>query len=433
MKDTKEEQAQKVALFRYGLIGDLIHLPQGNGNNLYALLREKAGKEYSIPGTRRTKVAPETIRHWLKIYRVGGFDALRPKERADRGASRSIPQDVQDLLLTIKDDNPAFSVPMVIDDAIKSGLVPKDVPLPASTVHRLLSRHGLMKKRTGEPTQKDHRRFEFAKAGELWMSDVMHGPSVFTEGRKKRKSYLIAFIDDATRVVPYAAFAFSENTAAFMPVLKEAIRRRGFSKRLFVDNGAAYRSHHLALVSAKLGITLVHARAHHPQAKGKIERFFRTVRGKLLPRLREHDLASLEALNRRLWAWVEGEYHQSPHRGLGDETPLDRWAQTADEVRYAGVETDLDDLFLCEAKRRVQKDRTVSLDGVVYEVDANLVDETVLLRFDPKRRNSVEVWHDGAKVQVAKPVDVRANCFVKRENKKPLALSELTQDDEEAR
>jgi putative transposase len=433
MKDTKEEQAQKVALFRYGLISDLIHLPRGNGNNLYALLRDKAGKEYSIPGTRRTTVAPETIRYWLKVYRVGGFDALRPKERADRGESRSIPKDAQDLLLSIKDDNPDFSIPMVIDDARKSGLLPKEISLPPSTVHRLLSRHGLMKKKVGEPTQKDHRRFEFARACELWMSDVMHGPAVFTEGRKKRKTYLIAFIDDATRVVPHAAFALSENTAAFMPVLKEAILRRGFPKRLFVDNGAAYRSHHLALVSAKLGITLVHARAHHPQAKGKIERFFRTTRGKFLPRLQESDYSSLDALNRRLWGWVEGEYHQTPHRGLNDETPLDRWAQAADEVRYAGAETNLDDLFLCEQRRRVQKDRTVSLDGILYEVDANLVDETVLLRFDPKRRGTVEVWHDGEKIHVAKPVDVRANCFVKRENKKPLALSELEHDDGEVR
>lgn len=429
MKDPRDELAQAVALFRYGLIADLIHLPKGNGNHLYQHLREKAGKEYSIPGSRRTKVEPETIRSWLKLYRAGGFEALRPKIRTDRGESRSIPRDVQDLLLSIKDDNPDFSIPMVIDEAREKALIAKDLPLPISTVHRLLSRHGLMSKKSGEPTQKDHRRFEFSKAGELWMSDVMHGPAVFVEGRRKRKTYLIAFIDDATRVVPYAAFALSENNAAFLPVFKEAILRRGFPKRLFVDNGAAYRSHHLALVAAKLGITLIHARAHHPQAKGKIERFFRTVRSKLIPRLQEGDFSSLEAINRRLWGWVEGEYHQSPHRGLGDETPLDRWGQVGDEVRYSDAGADLDDLFLFEQKRRVQKDRTVSLDGVLYEVEASLVDETVLLRFDPKRRSTVEVWHEGQQIQIAKPVDTRANCFVKRENKKSLALTELQKDD----
>src|SRR5512145_1847006 len=134
---------------------------------------------------------------------------------------------------------------------------------------------------------------------------------------------------------------------------------------------------------AKLGVTLIHARARHPQAKGKIERWFRTVRTRLLVRLREEDLSSLDALNRRLWSWVEAEYHHSPHRGLDDETPLDRWAQAGDQVRYAD-DLNLDDLFLFEARRKVRKDRTVSLDGVDYEVEASLVDEKVTLRFDPK-------------------------------------------------
>jgi transposase InsO family protein len=133
------------------------------------------------------------------------------------------------------------------------------------------------------------------------------------EGRK-RKAYLIAFLDDATRVIPHAAFAQSENTAAFLSVMQQAVLRRGLPKRLYVDNGAAYRSHHLSLVCAKLGITLIHTRPYQPQAKGKQERWFRTVRLQLLPALVEDDLKSLDALNRKLWAWVEGEYHMSPHK-----------------------------------------------------------------------------------------------------------------------
>ena len=79
----------------------------------------------------------------------------------------------------------------------------------------------------------------------------------------------------------------------------------------------------------------------------------------------------------------------------------------------AGAE--LSDLFLFEQKRRVQKDRTVSLRGIVYEVDAALVGETVTLRFDPARLGRpVEVWHRGQHVHDAKRVDAYANCFVKR-------------------
>ncbi|MCA3014299.1 MAG: transposase, partial [Myxococcaceae bacterium] len=218
-------------------------------------------------------------------------------------------------------------------------------------------------------------------------------------------TYLVAFLDDATRVVPFAAFALSENTAAFLPVLKLAIMRRGVPKRLFVDNGAAYRSHHLALVCAKLGITLIHARPFAPQSKGKQERWFRTVRMQLLTRLTEGDTSSLETLNRKLWAYVEGEYHQAPHRGLDEETPLDRWAKRADEVKYLDGKVDLDDFFLTEARRKVAKDRTVSLAGLVYEVDASLVGETVTLRYEagPAQSRTVQVWHDGAKVFVLMP------------------------------
>jgi hypothetical protein len=102
-------------------------------------------------------------------------------------------------------------------------------------VRRLLARHGLMRRDPEAPTDADRRRFAFAKAGELWMSDVMHGPSVLVGDRTKRKSYLIAFLDEATRVVPFAAFALAENTQAFLPIFKQALMRRGLPQRLYVD------------------------------------------------------------------------------------------------------------------------------------------------------------------------------------------------------
>lgn len=291
----------------------------------------------------------------------------------------------------------------------------------------------------------DRRRFAFERAGELWMSDVMHGPTVGVGGNKRRKAYLIGFLDDATRVVPHAAFTLAENTTAFLPVLKHAVMRRGVPMRLFVDNGSAYRGHHLALVCAKLGITLIHARAYQPESKGKQERWFRTVRMQFLPLLSDADTLNLEALNRRLWAWVEGEYHQSPHRGLDGETPLDRWSRRSDEVRYLDGKVDLDELFLFEARRKVAKDRTVSLNGLVYEVDASLVGATVTLRYEPRaQQRGIQVWLDGKKIHDAKVVDVYANAFVRR-NKghrtgaesspemppSGLRLSDFTRDGEE--
>jgi putative transposase len=351
----------------------------------------------------------------LRAFRKGGFEALKPKRRKDAGSSHSLPEHVADLLCELKEEKPELSVQLLIRELRQSGKVDAELPIAPSTVHRLLSRKGLMRKKSDGGEGKDHRRFSFEHAGDLWMSDVMHGPSVNVGGKVRRKTYLIAFIDDATRVVPFAAFALAENTSAFLPVLKQAIIRRGIPKRLYVDNGSAFRSHHLALACAKLGITLIHARPYSPEGKGKQERWFRTVRLQLLPRLSAEDTQSLQALNRRLWAYVEGEYHQTPHRGLHNKTPLEAWAERASGVEYVGARADIEDLFLFEERRRVQKDRTVSLHGVVFEVDANLVGKSVILRFDPERpRAAVQVFADGKRFDDAKPVDTLANCFVRR-------------------
>ncbi len=407
---------EEIALFRYGLIADLVNLPPGS-RGIYEKLREKAAGEHTIPGSTRYTLAPETLRDWLKKYRRGGFDALYPRRRNDAGSSRSLPQWAADVLIVLKDENRDLSVKLVIKAARDSGAIPPEVCLPQSTVHRLLSLHGLMDKPATEGSTKDRRRFAYANAGQLYMSDVMHGPAVFADGRRKRKAYLIALLDDATRVIPHAEFCLSENTQAFLPVFKQGLMRRGISKRLYVDNGAAYRSHQLALVCAKLGITLVHARPYQPQGKGKIERFFRTVRMQLIPVLSTDDLRDLSSLNRRLWAWVEGEYHHAPHRGLDGETPLDRWSRCAGDVRLVEPSVDLDDLFLWEVKRKVRNDRTVSLNGVVYEVAAELVRQTVMLRYDPSasRTKPLQVWYKGMRQTDAKVVDAYANCFVKRD------------------
>ena len=288
-----------------------------------------------------------------------------------------------------------------------------DHPLAPSTVHRLFSRGGLFDKKP--PDGADRRRFAFRDAGELWMSDVMHGPKVRL-GRSRRKTYLIAFIDDATRVIPFAAFATAENIQAFLPVFKNALIRRGLPQRLYVDNGAAYRSRQLVLICAKLGVALVHARPYQPAGKGKIERYFRTLRAGWLNHLDAQALDSLQTLNRSLWAWIEGEYHNTPHRGIEGRTPLEQWALASAAVRYPDATLDLDDIFLFEARRRVHKDRTVSLNGRLYEVDPLLVGQRVILRYDPEAppTRPLDVVHDGKPAGKATRLDAYANTAVKR-------------------
>ncbi len=231
--DAEEKLRREVALFRYGLIADLAHLPPGTPG-IRAQLRAKAEQSYTIPGTHRTRVAAETLRDWLQHYRRGGFDALYPKRRADLGRPRRLAPEAAEVLIAIKTAHPSWSVRQVIAGAIASGQLPDGVRLAHSTVHRLLRAEGLTGKRAATADGADRRRFSYRFAGQLWMSDVLHGPSV-ADGRRRRKSYLIGFLDDATRVCPFAAFAAAENTAAFLPVFKQALIRRGLPQRLYVD------------------------------------------------------------------------------------------------------------------------------------------------------------------------------------------------------
>ena len=176
----------------------------------------------------------------MRLHRKGGFDALYPKPRADRGLARGIPPE----LAGIKTDEPLLSVRLVIKRALDPGLVPDGARLAESTVDRLLQRRGLTTRRRSDSPPEDLRRFAYENAGELWMADAMHGPKAGCDphdARRRRKTCLLAAIDDATRVIPYAAFAFSESSDSFLTVLRQALERRGVPRRLYADYVPAKR------------------------------------------------------------------------------------------------------------------------------------------------------------------------------------------------
>lgn len=371
-------------MFRYGVIADVLRVPERSPERA-ALLRAKAEREYEIPGRGRRRIAVNTMRHWIRQYRQGELDALRPKARSDRGRSRSIPTEVADVLQEIKESNPQLSTRLVIREARRQGRVPAAQALPQATVYRLLARAGLTQPRTTAPP--DLQRFSYELAGELWQSDVLHGPKVGcdpNDRRKRRKTYLTATLDDATRVVPYAAFGFREDTDSLLEVLRNGMIRRGVPLRLYCDNGGNFRSRRLQTFCATLDVCLIHATPYHPQGKGKIERFFRTVRQQFLASLGPRHLTSLEVLNRALRRWIEGEYHHAPHRGLGaGHTPLDRWALRGERLRPLPPDLDLVRLCMPTHQRKVSNDRIVRLKGRLYEVNAGLAGRVVTLFEDP--------------------------------------------------
>ena len=253
----------------------------------------------------------------------------------------------------------------------------------------------------------DRRRFEAELPNDIWQSDVMHGPSVQVEG-KKRKAYLIAFLDDMSRLICHAQFYLSENLEAYLDALRQALLTRGLPRKLYVDNGPAFRSMHLQQICASLGIALVHSKPYVPQGRGKIERFFRTTRSDFLPGFRGN---TLDDLNETLDAWVRDVYHNREHKST-QETPLGRFATHSECLRPAPK--DLEDHFRKQVRRRVAKDRTVALDGRLYEAPVALIGKQITVLYhlhDPAR---IEAVHQSQSYGLLSTVDLHVNSRAHR-------------------
>jgi len=419
--DYNEREA--VALFRMSLIGDLI-VAGLTSEERTRLLKDKASRIYAIPGSRRTHVAESTLRDWVRLYDRGGLEALMPVFRCDKGSTRTVSTELSDKILALREEDPSRSVQTILTMLRHAGELDKGDHAPASTVYRLLQNRGISKRSRPAPLGKDRRAFAFERPNQCWQSDVMHGPPL-REGRtgKARKTYLVTLLDDATRVVVASAFCWSEKLSDFLPVFREALLRRGVPDVLYVDNGAAYKTTHLEVICASLRVVLKHARPYQPQGKGKIERWHRTLRGQWLGSLDlERVMADggLDGLNARLSAWIEGEYHRTPHHGLpleggGYATPLDKWLLHATGLRAAP--RDLDECFLVKETRLVRRDRTVHLKGQLFEAPAEYVDRKVEVRYDPAREvlREAYVYERGVRAHVLRPLDLHANAHVRRE------------------
>jgi putative transposase len=403
-----EEKKKQVAIFRFGVISDFVSPARLDWGERARLLKEKCARQWQIPFSTRTRLSAPTIRSWIRAYEKGGqrLEAIYPRSRSDRGAGRALDPETTLGLIGLRREMPRATVQSLIRTAQQRGVVDCEQHLAESTLWRLLKREGLMER--GEQAAVDRRRFEAELPNDLWQSDVMHGPAVLAQG-KNRKAYLIAFIDDMSRLIGHAQFYLSENLNCYLDALRQALLTRGLPRKLYVDNGAAFRSFHLHQITASLGIALIHAKPYQPQGKGKIERFFRTVRADFLPAVRAQ---SLNDLNEAFDGWIRDVYHNRPHRSTG-QTPLARYAAHCECVRAAPK--DLQDHFRQQARRRVAKDRTVALAGRLYEAPIALISKQITLLYHPHDPARIEARHEGKSYGMLRAVDLNVNCHVQRE------------------
>ena len=404
----REDQKKQIAVFRFGVIHEFVGGAVLDYGEQERLLGEKCARKWQIPYSDRTRISRAAMLSWIKQYKQSGgkLESLYPKDRQDRQKSRAIDEHTAENLIALRKSMPRATVPVLIKAMEKRRLVDPGTRLKATTVYRFLHNHQLMRSPVSHP---DRRKFEAELPNDLWQSDVMHGPLVTAEPRQK-KSYLIAFLDDHSRLVPYARFYLSEKLEDFLDAFEKALLKRGLPRKLYVDNGAAYRSRHLEHITASLGIALVHAKPYQPQGKGKIERFNRRVRQQFLPTV--PSTLSLDELNERFDVWLRQQYHATRHSAIG-QTPMQRFTCRMECIRAAP--DNLSDHFRAVARRRVAKDRTVTLNGHLFEAPVCLIGQRVDLLYHPDRPRKVEVMLAAKSHGYLQPVDLAVNCRVKRD------------------
>ena len=404
---TKDEKME-VGVFRFSVISDFINATQMTRSERRRLMQDKCARKWRIPFSEKTRISKSTIRRWIRLYTNshGDLKSLYPQDRSDHDQSRAMDEDTCSALIELKMQKPDATVPQLIGQMNRLKLLTPGIVLNKSTVYRFLHQQDLMNLTEHKPV--DRRKFEAELPNDLWQSDVMHGPKVEVDG-KMRKTYLIAIIDDHSRLIAYAHFYPSENLACYLDAFENALARRGLPRKLYVDNGAAFRSKHLEYITASLAITLIHAKPYKPQGKGKIERWFKTVRSRFLTNC---TVATLTELNADFDCWLNEDYHQRKHGSTG-QTPFERFTSKMHCLRSSPA--NLKDCFRKVARRTVAKDRTITLNGRLYEGPVALIGKRIELLYHESAPENVEVKYRNQSFGMIRPVDMTVNCRVKRD------------------
>jgi len=353
-----------------------------------------------------------TISTWFYRYKASGITGVQNKKRNDFGKTRKItPEELLEAINQVLPDfrnMTRYNKSDIYRACIEKGILSKNQIAP-TTFYRFVKEYELLK---DEPADNKKRlAFAMQYANQLWQGDTMYGPYVKNSDGKPVQTRLIAFIDDASRVLCHGQFFFNEDVDSLVTALKAAFYKRGLPEQLYVDNGSIYTCQEITLICARVGCILRHAPLRDGAAKGKIERFFRTVRSTFLNRML--DLSSLSALNRQFTLWVENEYNSANHSALGMK-PVDRFGLDLNRIRFLQPEETNDELFYAEATRTVKKDNTFSFNAIRYEAPIDLRTRTITLRFNRAQKKPIIVYYKNHRAGEAKPLDLNANAMLRR-------------------
>jgi putative transposase len=394
------------ALLRFEVVCHIKTL-RGEGIPLAKCVRAAASRPW--PGENGQYFSFRTIETWWYDYADKGYAGIEGKPfRRDAGQSRLIDEETGLWILDAIEKSPGvpFSVLYRSWDEAGRGL-PSE-----STVRRFLASNGYDARslKAGRLETGPTKAFEAPAPNDLWMVDFACGPALRSAEGKALSTHLCLIVDDHSRLIPYGAYYASADTAAFLDCLKQAVLRRGLPLKLYTDQGKPFINHHARIVSANLGIRLLHAKPYHAWSKGKVERLIRTIQNdfELTLRMEGNHVHSLAELNTAFSRWIATLYHMRKHGSTG-QSPHERFTGSHHPIRPIEDPDKIDPLFYTRTERVVRKDGTVTLGKKLFEVPLDLRALKIELRYNPLTFDPVEVWHKNSFHALASRCDLHLN------------------------
>jgi transposase InsO family protein len=380
------------------------------GDSIRDRIKQVSERTFSDPATGADyRFTWRTIETWRCRFNKHGMAVLNKKTRGDKHSYRKV--NVNELAEAINDVLPSLRFN-------KTGVIPKMTlyrkllqqnyfarsQLSQTSFYRMLRDNDLL---NNEQTQKLRQSFAMPFANELWQADTMHGPSIKQADGKWRKTFLIAFIDDASRVITHGEFFYADTTENMIDAFKSALFKRGKPQRLYFDNGANYTSKEILQACVRLNIQLSHAPVRDGAAKGKIERFFRGFRDRFLTLHPQFE--SLDALNEKTHHWIENDYNSQHHSGI-QMTPLDRFNLDRDRLQFLTDDEVTEEIFFVEESRVVSKTNVFAINTQKYECPVDLREKKIQVRYDRTRRDKFIVYFNEQRMGQATLLDLHFNA-----------------------
>lgn len=368
--------SNEMALFKYNLIAPLVngtYTKTDTSISAYCIRMSK--NTYTLPDGTVRQFSHETFKWWLRKYRESGFDGLITSQRSDKGKSRVLSSEVRSLIVEKKKENFRKTATSIYNELIDEGVI-SSTEVSLATVIRYVGR---IRSTLNIVSGEDMRAFEMKNANDLWQIDTTHGPHI-TIDNVKYKTYLVAIIDDASRLIVGYGFYLADNAVNVQLTLKDAIMKYGVPKRLYADNGSPYRNTQLSLICAHLGISLVHAQAYHGNSKGKIERTFKTIKEGWMYNLDYSQFHSLEELQKSLAVFINNKNNTA--HSITKKIPIERFLEDSEYITRKS-EKAIRHAFLHTIERRVGNDALVRINTESYETDQSHIGKRVVIKYEP--------------------------------------------------